>query len=210
MNNKSLILNQNNMNENIASTSEFVGRKGDKVYANDTVYDIQEMQRDADCHASVYCGTFGRYNQGSLYGCWIPLNWFDTYEEFLAFCRAFHSGEKDPEFMFQDYQYFPDSWYCESGIGEHFDDILEYDKLDEDDQEAAEAWINMGRDISDWRDHYQGAFDSEKDFAEYWFDEVYYGQVPDFLVSYIDYDAVARDLFCGDYTFQDGYVFDCA
>ena len=31
--------------------------------------------------------------------------------------------------------------------------------------------------------------------------------MPDFARRYFDYEAFARDLFMGDYTFVDGYVF---
>ena len=74
--------------------------------------------------ARVYVGTYHKYNEGNLYGKWVDLSDFSTYADFLAYCRAIHSNERDPEFMIQDCEHFPDGlsvteWLTE----EDFNDV---------------------------------------------------------------------------------------
>lgn len=56
---------------------------------------------------AIYCGTYKKYNEGSLFGAWLDLRTFDSYEEFIDVCMQLHADEEDPELMFQDYQCFP-------------------------------------------------------------------------------------------------------
>ena len=65
---------------------------------------------------AVYVGTYHKYNCGSLYGMWVDITTFDEYEEFCDFCRRLHRDENDPEFMVQDFEYYPESWYHEGGL----------------------------------------------------------------------------------------------
>jgi antirestriction protein len=79
--------------------------------------------------------------------------------------------------------------------------------------DAAAAYINhfgtWSRDT--FEEAYQGEWDSEVDFAENLFDELYLHELPSHVQSYIDYEKYARDIFIDGYTFEDGYVFrtDC-
>ena len=112
---------------------------------------------------AVYCGTYKKYNNGSLDGAWLDLEAFDSYDEFLEICALLHDDEDDPEFMFQDYQGFPREWYDESGLKESFDNIVEYCKLDENDREVFDAYYEWSgnADFAHFRDHYMGKFDTE-------------------------------------------------
>lgn len=58
----------------------------------------------------IYVGTYAKYNDGSIYGKWLTLNDYKTESEFWAACRALHADERDPEFMFQD-------WECPDELG---------------------------------------------------------------------------------------------
>lgn len=158
-------------------------------------------------HPAVYVGTYAKYNDGSLYGAWLDLSSFEDYEEFLEVCKALHSDEEDPEFMFQDYEFFPRRWYSESGLGEHFDDILAF--ADCSNKDAAYIFIDdLGFDSLDKFDEsYQGEWDSKVDFAWNIFDEFYSSEMPEFARRYFDIEAFARDLFIDDYTFAEGFVF---
>jgi antirestriction protein len=62
--------------------------------------------------ASVYVGTYGKYNSGSIEGGWLDLADYETYDEFLKACRNLHKNERDPEFMIQDSEGFPDGLDC--------------------------------------------------------------------------------------------------
>ena len=53
---------------------------------------------------AVYCGTYAKYNNGSLYGMWIDLSTFENYHDFMEFCNRLHANEAEPELMFQDYE----------------------------------------------------------------------------------------------------------
>jgi len=64
--------------------------------------------------ASLYVGTYAKYNNGDLTGAWLRLEDYSDAEAFLSACAVLHSDEADPEFMFQDYEGFPSSFYSES------------------------------------------------------------------------------------------------
>lgn len=74
--------------------------------------------------ASVYVGTYGKYNNGSLKGGWLNLADYPKYEDFLKACKALHKGEHDPEFMIQDTEDFPDGLGCLEWLSEQdFNDV---------------------------------------------------------------------------------------
>ncbi len=166
-----------------------------------------------DENPSVYCGTYGKYNGGSLFGQWIDLTTFDSYDDFANYCRALHADEEDPELMFQDYENFPREFYDECLSRKDFDRIREYIELYEDNnKEAVDAWLEIcsPSDMGSFEDAYQGKWNSEEDFAEYIFNECYCDSLrhmPDNIRNYIDYKAFARDIFASDYSFEDGHVF---
>ena len=165
---------------------------------------------------AVYVGTYGKYNSGSLRGAWLDLTAFADYDEFLAVCRFLHRDEVSPEFMAQDFTDFPREFYTEGFMSEReFDVIQEFAKLDDDEREAFEVFVaafGSSKDdcsiFDDFREAYQGKWDSEEDFAEFIVDEcgMLHG-TPDFVKNYFDYKAFARDLFIDDYYFDSGFVF---
>ena len=173
---------------------------------------IDAYGSDLDGQPSIYCGTYRKYNEGSLYGAWLDISKFSDYEEFIDVCRQLHADEEDPELMFQDYECFPSSLYSESCMDEKtFDKILEYAELDDDDREAVDDWMALGHDFDMERfsEAYQGHFSSEEDFAEHIVDECYdIEKCMGSLSSYFDYKAFARDLFISDYEMgNNNYVF---
>lgn len=181
-----------------------------------TLLDFKAVMAEHEAHwedgnPSVYVGTYGKYNGGSIEGMWVDLTKFDSYEEFIGFCRDLHNDEADPELMFQDYEGYPRSWYSESCMGkEIFDKIIEYAQLTDDEKEAYDAYIdniNAEGSLEDFRDAYLGDWDREVDFAEHIADNLYFEQMNDFCRQYFDFEAFARDLFMCDYTFIDGHVF---
>ena len=160
---------------------------------------------------AIYCGTYKKYNEGSLFGAWLDLRTFDSYDEFIDVCTQLHTDEEDPEFMFQDYQCFPEYWYSESCMDEDtFDKIIAFVQMDDDRQKAFKAYVSAtGNDsISAFEEDYEGEYDSEEDFASYIVSELYdLERMMGSLSYYFDYKAFARDLFMSDYIFEDGYVF---
>lgn len=134
-------------------------------------------------------------------------------------CRELHNDEEDPELMFQDWEYIPSALIGESWLANNIFEIIEaVSNLSETQQEAFGVWLNYtSRDIasediddliSSFEDEYQGEYKDEEDFAYDIVEQCY--ELPEFAKTYFDYEKFARDLFIGDYYYEDGYVFRCA
>lgn len=169
--------------------------------------------------ARVYVGTYNKYNNGSFFGKWLDLSDYSDKDEFLEACRELHEDEQDPEFMFQDYENIPEALFSESWLSEKFFELRDaVEDMDDTRQEAFFVWCNhKGHDFekddaadlgSSFEDEYQGEYDDEEDFAYQIVEECY--ELPEFAKSYFDYAKFARDLFCGDYWMEDGFVFRAA
>lgn len=124
-------------------------------------------------HPAVYVGTYAKYNNGSLFGEWVDLTKFDTYEAFMRYIRNLHKDERDPEFMMQDFEGYPESWYYESGMDKAtFNKIKEYwNAFDGDDvkKQAYEAYAaDLGdkATVEDFEQRYNGTYDSEYDYVD--------------------------------------------
>lgn len=177
-----------------------------------TMEEVLEHKHDGTSDApAIYVGTYAKYNDGNLYGMWLDLTTFYDYDEFIDCCKALHSDEDDPEFMFQDYENFPSDWYSESCIDEEeFDRIKEYGELDEDDRCMWEAYLDYFGDDEDFsaiKEKCQGKWDSEEDFARNIYEECYESEIPENLRNYFDMEKFADDLFTYDYVMSNDYVF---
>lgn len=201
-----------NTNSSLSAHSDnkvaFVNEISGRSFPTSDELQYHKHSLDSD-NPAVYCGTYGKYNNGSIEGMWIDLTTFIDYDEFIEFCCDLHADEEDPELMFQDYENFPRELYSESCFDEDtFDKIIEY--ANHSDRDAVDAFLSCyGIDQLDKFDEvYQGKFDSEEDFARHIVDECYdLDKMLGSLSYYFDYDAFARDLFICDYFFDNGYVF---
>lgn len=91
--------------------------------------------------ASVYVGTYGKYNRGSIAGKWLQLSKYESKNEFFQACERSHKDESDPEFMFQDYENVPDSMIDENFISDEIWKVLAIlKKYDANRQEAFAEW----------------------------------------------------------------------
>lgn len=170
--------------------------------------------------AGVYCGTYKKYNDGSLCGMWIDLEAFSDAEDFFEVCRALHDDEDDPEFMFQDYQGFPEEFYHESMSADDVQKIIDYLQLNDDDRDLLDAYCEcFGGHVTDFNelldkahDRYCGQCDSFKDFAYQLADEMIACNTPhdadvSFFVEFFDYDAYADSIESGYEVSDGGYIF---
>ena len=159
--------------------------------------------------ASIYVGTYKKYNDGDLTGKWFKLSDYSSKEDFLEDCNDFHDDEDDPELMFQDYEDIPESMVGESFVSERIWEII--DEVPEHETEAYFAFVDhFGIDsYQSFQDAFHGEWDNEKEFAQHIFDELYAYNIPDHLEFYFDMELFARDLFTGDYVYVDGFVFAC-
>ena len=98
--------------------------------------------------AKIYVGTYHKYNCGSIAGAWIDLDNLDE-DEFLEKCRELHKDEKDPEFMFQDFECDEifKGMISESGINSEFWELKEKLNTTEYDIEALISYKSIFGDI---------------------------------------------------------------
>ena len=182
--------------------------------------DVKDYLMGDESGIGVYCGTYKKYNEGSLYGAWLDMEKFSDADEFFEVCAKLHDDEDDPEFMFQDAQGVPDELYHESMGDDEVNAIIGYAHLDEDEQEMLEDYMEcFGGDWSDIEElkdkadeRSQGKWSSFQEFADEMADEQIAcccPDAPDFLTRYFDYEAFARDLKMDYYEGSNGYIFCC-
>ena len=188
-------------------TDEVINRLADLGYTLESLQEAiskHEWKHQSDSPA-LYCGTYGKYNECNLGGMWVDVSTFDSYEDFLNFCKAIHADENDPELMYQDYENMPGSLYHESMGAEEFENILKYCELcDEYNVSAVDDFLEFfsPEDLCDMYDAYMGVYDSEEDFAREIVNDCYdLDKMMGDLAYYFNYEALTRDLFVGDYHF---------
>lgn len=102
---------------------------------------------------AVYCGTYKKYNEGSLDGGWLHLGRYQNAAAFLEACKKLHADESDPAFMYQDSEYLPDEFYSESCIyPEVFEVIQAIKQMNSDKQAAFADFCERGACIPDMFD----------------------------------------------------------
>jgi antirestriction protein len=156
----------------------------------------------------VYVGTYAKYNNGSIQGAWIDLEGHDE-ESFYKACKELHSDESDPEYMFQDFENFPKSFYGESSLDSR---VFEWLELDEYDRNKVEAFLDCFGDCAGdvfeaANDSCHGTADSDLDFAYEYIDSTgMLADVPESIQSYFDYEKFSRDLMM-DFSSSNGFYF---
>lgn len=178
------------------------------------------MKQLTDERPALYCGTYAKYNNGSIAGKWLYLDDYKTPEEFLQACAKLHKDESDPEYMFQDFEYLPKSLYSESLGTQDLQQIYDWLEYDEDERAIiADYWDNVSSDDDPERaiDCYSGNIDDMKgdsfmdnDTAYGWYviENGLLGiDIPDNLVNYIDVQAIGRDYSMDCTITDDGNIF---
>lgn len=155
----------------------------------------------------VYVVNLYAYNCGALVGEWIDLPTSDDElrERIERIVAAYPGGE---EVAIHDYE-APWPWRIDEheNIFTLNEKVEEINNLNEDEQTAVVAVITAtGYDVDEaLRIVKDGAYqlyfcDSLIELAEEFVDEGLFGDIPDSIRPYIDYEAIARDLRI------DGYV----
>lgn len=143
---------------------------------------------------SVYVGTYGKYNGGSLEGGWVNLDEFDSKQDFLRYCmQQLHANERDAELMFQDWEYIPDGFIGESFISDRLWDFISLDTPYNVKLAVANALNNPEEAINvlesgDYR-LFPGC-DSVEDIVYEYLDE---GIMPSRPENYFDYERFGHD-----------------
>lgn len=172
----------------------------------------------SEARPAVYVGTYGKYNEGSIYGAWLNPGDYDTIDDFFSACSELHKDEPEGarEFMFQDKEYIPGSLYSECSFTDaEFAFCKAWDEIS--DGYALESFIDAFgiNDITDeqellekFNEAFYGEFDSDEDLAYSIVDDSCMLQgVPENVAMYFDYSAYARDLMITDFTEYNGYYF---
>lgn len=192
--------------------------------------DVLEYQMQNADGIGVYCGTYKKYNEGSLYGMWIDFALCDDADEFFEVCRKLHDDEEYPELMFQDFQGFPRSLYSECLDAETVEKIIEYTNMSDEDKEMLEDFAECygggvsDLDIDEVRDRCVGSgYTDFKDWCDEQADEMIdgyessceydysckgAGYMIEKMRRYFDYDAYAREQEMYYSMGSNGYIFD--
>jgi len=142
----------------------------------------------------LYVGTYAKYNNGSIKGAWLNLEDYSDKDAFLAAAHELHKDEGDPELMYQDFEGFPRTMYCESHVS---DELFSWLALDEDDRELLAVYqdnVDGDADIEQAREAFQGKHDSPEEWAASFLEDIgALESIPESLRYYFDYAAYARD-----------------
>lgn len=156
----------------------------------------------------IYVASLSDYNAGRLHGVWIdatqdpPGIWADINSMLAASpeFRAFPQGGPAEEWAIHDYEGFG-SWKLSEW--ENIEKVSMVAQAIADHGDPYAAWLeNTGGDsydVSDFEAEYQGDYPSRAEFAEQWHEGV--NSCDEYLWSYIDWDAVARDMEYGEFWF---------
>ncbi|MFP3833146.1 antirestriction protein ArdA [Chryseobacterium sp. SIMBA_028] len=164
-------------------------------------------------NCAIYCGTYAKYNNGSLYGKWFNLADYSDYDELIGAMKELHEDEHDFEFMLQDYENC--SFFEKLGLIEESylsNEIFEIAEQINDsgyDLEIFEAYLDcIGK--MDFQsiykgvvDYYTGEYSSDEDFVQYLYEDDTFN-IPNWVV--IDWEATARSIMF-DYFESGGHYF---
>lgn len=168
---------------------------------------------------ALYCGTYAKYNDGSIAGRWMKLEEYGSAEEFLKACRELHADEPDPELMFQDCEGLPRELYGESLGQADLQKIYDWLSLDDDDRQLVEEYVEATGygfntlDVDKVRDKLYCVLDSsgflsEEDAMGWYVIDEGLVEVPEHLRGYIDAEALGRDWLMDFSVSSNGYVFE--
>jgi antirestriction protein len=162
----------------------------------------------------IYVASLSDYNNGVLHGVWIDLEFtsekeiMEQIEKMLAdspYAKKY--GEEAEEWAVHDYEGVEIE-----GENPDLEKLLEQVQIREEVGDTAwEGYVDMVGSFyatkSGFEDAYRGVWKSKEEYAEEFFENVYsFGDVPEILKNYFDWEACARDLFITDfYAYQVGY-----
>lgn len=149
---------------------------------------------------TIYVACLAAYNNGFLHGEWIDATQDidEIYAEISKMLKTspFRHAE---EFAIHDFEGFGDEQLSEYDSIEHVVKIAQF--IIENGELGGALLGNYTTEEAEklLEDHYNGAYESEVDFASSIFEDCYANAIPENLKFYFDYEAFARDLFINDY-----------
>jgi antirestriction protein len=153
---------------------------------------------------SIYVACLAAYNAGYLHGKWIdatqPEDDIDTEIEHMLASSPIEDAE---EWQVHDHTNFYDlnlEWCGINTISELAQLITEHGALGAAVHRYFGEQSDIDATIQFIEDNYVGTYQSEADFAESTFNEIYVtSDFPQHILFYIDFELYARDLFINDY-----------
>ena len=165
----------------------------------------------------VYVGTYNKYNNGSIKGEWLTLSNFADVQEFNSKCQDIHKDEKDPEFMYQDYEGIPKPLIGESWLDASLFDLLNLG-LDDDEQTAflefmdnqSFYWVDIEEAYSSFEESWRGNFIQLSYYTDEEADERFeLSNRNDEISFYFDYEKYCYSRKCeGLWISDNGNVFE--
>lgn len=168
---------------------------------------------------SAWVGCLGCYNNGNLFGKWLPGNVCDDLEA-AGLARIETIGDYTAarcvkcggdEFNVFDHENFGGLLSGECSPVEAREAAELWEQAPESEREAWAAYldnIGKGATYSDFQDNYIGEFNSDYEIAEEFANECgLLDEMPESLRRYFDFDAYARDLMSGDIWSNSGHYF---
>lgn len=149
----------------------------------------------------IYVACLESYNNGIWHGVWIDA----TQEVELIYKKIFEMLDDGPFPEIQEWE-IHDSEYMGNALPQYASvedahELALFMVAHREDEALCEAVLEYACDLAQAKylieECYQGEYDSEEDFARQFFQDCY--DIPDYLTFYIDYEAIARDLFVCDY-----------
>ena len=158
----------------------------------------------------VYVGTFGKYNSGSIAGKWLNIKDYKTAKDFYKACEQLHSNEYDPEFMFQDWEYIPNSFIGGGWINPKLFELIHHPDMEQIDINALWDFLDdvdftnleTYEIIEKFDECYRGHWDSFGEFAYEYFYLTKICPTGCHCENYMDWDQYEYDLKM-DYTYTD-------
>jgi antirestriction protein len=157
----------------------------------------------------IWFANLAKYNEGELVGEWLSL---PMSEDDLR--------EKMAKILGEDEEYFLADWECEiTGIVNEYCSPLKLNEIAEELESLSDSDLKRVRYLSEDYGYaiekalcyYEDVLIYEEmsmtDLAEQMLDEGVFGQIPDSIRSYIDCEAIARDLRHDGYHSQDGDIY---
>lgn len=148
----------------------------------------------------IYVACLAAYNNGYLHGAWIDAGQpSDTiHDEIQAMLKKSPIPQAE-EWAIHDFDDFGNLNLDENEDLETVSALAEF--IVQHGELGIATLDHMCNDLSEaerlLEDGYEGAYNSEEEFARQLYESCY--EIPDHLIHYIDYQAIADDLFCSDY-----------
>jgi len=176
-------------------------------------------ERECGYGPMIYVACLAAYNNGTLHGLWIDaerepdeimedIEWMLSWSPEANPCNP-HEWAKQHDWAIHDREGFCGFDIDENDNLERISAIaIAIGSLSEDDRQAFEVWnpddsIEADEIIEKFREAFYGVYDSKEDFASEWIEqcgvdfakmEVNLGTGKVSIETYIDYDAIVRDL----------------